>query len=131
MYGGCMRVVCVSLGLVLGLTIAAEAAQQPATPATVPPRLRLKSTAFAEATPIPKAYSCSADNGMGATPPLQFTNVPAGTASFVLIFDNLDNHPMKGIDPELFWLAWNIPGNATGLPSGLAAQSELPNGMRQ
>ena len=35
------------------------------------------------------------------------------------------------IDPELFWLAWNIPGNATGVPSGLAAQSELPNGMRQ
>lgn len=126
-----MRAVCVSLGLILGLTVAAEAAQQPAAPAPVPPRLRLKSSAFNEATPIPKAYSCSAENGMPVTPPFQFTNVPAGTASFVLILDNLDNHPMKGIDPELFWLAWNIPGNAPGLASGVAAQSELPTGMRQ
>jgi Raf kinase inhibitor-like YbhB/YbcL family protein len=126
-----MKAICLGLGLVLGLTVVSEAAQQPATPAPVPPRLRLKSTAFAEATPIPKAYSCSADNGMGVTPPLQFTNVPTGTASFVLILDNLDNHPMKGIEPELFWLAWNIPGNATGVPSAVAAQSELSNGMRQ
>ena len=91
----------------------------------------MKSTAFNEATPIPRRYSCSAENGMPVTPPLQFTNVPQGTASFALILDNLDNHPMGGIDPELFWLAFNIPGNSMGLASGVAAQAELSNGMRQ
>ena len=126
-----MRVACLGLVLVVGLTVIAEAAQQPATPAPVPPRLRLKSPAFNEATPLPKLFTCSAENGSPVTPPFQFTNVPKDTASFVLILDNLDNHPAKGIDPELFWLAWNIAGSASGLASGVAAQSELPNGMRQ
>jgi Raf kinase inhibitor-like YbhB/YbcL family protein len=126
-----MRLAGVTVLLVLGLAFAAEAAQQPAAPAPVPPRLRLKSPAFNEATPIPNQFTCKAESGMGVTPPFTFTNVPKGTASFVLTLNNMDNHPAKGMDDELFWLTWNIPGSASGLSQGVPSMAELPSGQRQ
>ena len=126
-----MRVTWLGLVFVIGCSVVAEAAQQAAAPAPVPPRLRLKSTAFTEATPIPKAFTCLAENGTPVSPPFQFTNVPKDTASFVLTLDNMDNHPAKGLDDELFWLMWNVPGSATGLAQGVANAAELPNGTRQ
>ena len=107
------------------------AAQQAATPAPVPPRLRLKSPAFVEASVIPKPFTCRAESGTGVSPPFQFSNVPNGTASFVLTLNNMDNHPAKGIDDEVFWVLWNVPGSATGLAQGVPKGGELPNGSRQ
>ncbi len=79
------------LVLVVGGT-AGVAAQQAATPAAVPPRMRLKST-FAEATPIPKPFTCLPEGGPCPPPgtgPIhyvftlyaldQMLTVPAGSA---------------------------------------------------
>jgi len=117
------------VALIIGCAGAA-ATQQAPTPAPVPPRIRLKST-FAEATPIPKPFTCLAEGGVGVSPPLQWTNVPKGTASFAIMLTNMDNHPAKGLDDEAFWVIWNIPGAATQLPQGVAAGAELPDGSRQ
>lgn len=106
------------------------AAQQAATPAPVPPRLRLRST-FTEATPIPRPYTCLAEGGVGVSPPLNWFNVPKDTASFAITLTNMDNHPARGLDDEAFWVIWNIPGNATELAQGVPAGGELPGGRRQ
>jgi Raf kinase inhibitor-like YbhB/YbcL family protein len=105
-------------------------AQEVRTPAPVPPRLRLRST-FNEATPIPKQYTCLADGGMGVSPLLTWTNVPQGTASFVVTLTNMDNRPGKGLEDEAFWVLWNVPGTATGLEQGVKAGAELADGSRQ
>ena len=113
------------LALIIGCSVGATA-QQAVTPAPVPPRLRLRST-FTEATPIPKPYTCLADGGVGVSPPLNWFNVPKGTASFAVTLSNMDNHPAKGIDDEAFWVLWNVPGSASELAQGVAAGAELPD----
>ena len=126
-----MKAPWIGLGLVLvvGCSVGA-AAQQAVTPAPVPPRLRLRST-FNEATPIPKPFTCLADGGNGVSPPFEWLNVPKGTASFVIMLTNMDNHPAKGLDDETFWVIWNVPGSATRLAQGVTAGGERPDGSRQ
>jgi hypothetical protein len=68
---------------------------------------------------------------MGVSPPLQFSNVPKGTASFVVTLTNMDNRPGKALEDEAFWVMWNVPGSATQLAQGVPAGAELPDGSRQ
>ena len=124
-----MKAPWLALVVFAGFAVSA-AAQQAASPAPVPPRLRLKST-FTDATPIPKPYTCLADGGVGVSPPLNWFNVPKGTVSFVVTLTNMDNRPGKGIDDEAFWVMWNVPGTATQLAQGVPAGAELPDGSRQ
>jgi Raf kinase inhibitor-like YbhB/YbcL family protein len=135
-----MRAGHISRGLALAVLVLAgsapgvgaqQAATSAPTPARVPPRLRIKSPAFAEAMAIPKAFTCVADGGAGVSPPLEFTNVPAGTLSFAIVATNNDNHPAKGLEEETFWVMWNVPGSSTGIAQGVAAAGELPDGSRQ
>jgi Raf kinase inhibitor-like YbhB/YbcL family protein len=51
--------------------------------------------------------------------------------AFALIFHDGDVHLGKGFDDVTHWIAWNIPASATGLPAGVAATADLPDGTRQ
>lgn len=68
--------------------------------------LTLTSSAFKDNAPIPVMYSCK---GKDISPPLQWSNIPEKTQSFVLICDDPDA-PVGNWD---HWLTFNIPASTT------------------
>lgn len=59
-------------------------------------------TAFEHHQEIPIRYTC---RGQNISPPLIFEDIPAGTDSLVLIFEDVDATP----DPWTHWMVFNIP----------------------
>ncbi|RLI69010.1 YbhB/YbcL family Raf kinase inhibitor-like protein [Candidatus Heimdallarchaeota archaeon] len=71
----------------------------------------ISSPAFTHMSTIPRKYTCQ---GEDIIPPLQFQNIPEGTASFVLIMDDPDA-PMGTWD---HWILWNIDPQTTEISEG-------------
>ena len=88
----------------------------------------LTTPAWPDGLQIPVKYTQA---GEEASPPLTWSNVPEGTASFVLLFHDVNVATGDGSDDLLHWLLWNIPGSARELQEGLPQGSELPDGTRQ
>jgi Raf kinase inhibitor-like YbhB/YbcL family protein len=86
------------------------------------PPLLMESDAFADGGIVPPKY---AGRG-GVQPGFKFSNAPAGTVSYAIIFHDLDVALMGGTDDVLHWMAWNIPASANGIPEG-----SLPPGSVQ
>lgn len=112
--------------------------QPPATPQPRPappgPQRRtvqvmtLTSTAWPDGGRIPAKYTQA---GAEVSPPLAWSQVPEGTASFVLIVRDLDSAVASGPDEVLHWLLWNVPGTARSLAEGYPQGSQQPDGTRQ
>ncbi|MBI4520702.1 MAG: YbhB/YbcL family Raf kinase inhibitor-like protein [Gemmatimonadetes bacterium] len=90
--------------------------------------MRVTTTAWPDGGEIPLLYT---QVGGETSPAVQWSNVPPGTASFVLIFHDLDAPVGDGLDDTLHWLLWNIPGTSTGIPRGLPDTFKLEDGTRQ
>ena len=86
--------------------------------------MKLTSTAFAEGQPIPTGYS---GEGKDFSPPLAWTDPPAGVKSFALICDDPDA-PM-GV--WVHWVVYNIPASARSLGENIPKDPQLPDGARQ
>jgi len=86
------------------------------------PPLLMESDAFADGGIVPQKY---AGRG-GVQPGFKFSNAPAGTVSYAIIFHDIDVALMGGTDDVLHWIAWNIPASANGIPEG-----SLPAGSVQ
>lgn len=84
--------------------------------------MELASPAFEHHQTIPARYTCEGDD---ISVPLEFKHVPAGVKSFAIIVDDPDA-PHGTFD---HWIAWNIPGNASGLREGEKAPKEGLNGF--
>lgn len=116
-------------------SISATFAQQPtSTTAPAAPPMRLTSSAFPDGGIIPIKFTQAAPGaapGGGTSPELSWTNVPAGTQSFILHMHDVDVSRNKSIDDNLHWLVWNIPANLTGLPEGIPDGAQLPDGSYQ
>lgn len=93
------------------------------------PGLTLTTTAFEDGGVIPVKYT-SADP-KGVSPELKWTNVPAGTVTFALIFHDPDVALQKKLADVLHGMWFNIPGTSTGFAEGLAAGPSLPDGTVQ
>lgn len=71
--------------------------------------MRLRSSAFADGSAIPRRFTCDGEN---ISPPLEWSDPPAGAKSFVLLCD----------DPDApggtfhHWAAYDIAGKQTALP---------------
>ena len=86
--------------------------------------LTMTSPAFNEGQPIPTVYTCDGEN---VSPPLAWTDPPAGTKSFALINDDPDA-PGK---TWVHWVAYNMPASARRLPERCPTSAQLPDGTRQ
>ena len=73
--------------------------------------MNLQSSAFADGSPIPKKHTA---DGPNVSPPLTWSDVPAGTQAFALICDDPDA-------PRGTWVHWvlfNLPADTAALPEG-------------
>jgi hypothetical protein len=89
----------------------------------------LTSPAFEDGSIIPPKFTQSADNFV--SPQLKWTNIPPNTMSFVLIAHDPDVALEKKTGDVLHWMAFNIPGTATGLPEAVPTNATLSDGTIQ
>jgi len=124
----------VALTLALAATLAAGQ-QGPArggggaAPAAAAAPMTLTTMGWADGTMIPNKYTQAVP--MPVSPALTWTNVPAGTQSFVLHFHDPDVSKNNTTADQVHWLMWNMPATLTGLPEGVAMGAQLPDGSRQ
>src|SRR2546426_118171 len=88
----------------------------------------LTPSAFAPGGAIPALFTCE---GSDVSPPLEWTGVPAGTKSLVLIVDDPDAPDPKA--PRTTWVHWvlyDLPAANGRLAQGVRA-SDLPAGTRE
>ena len=69
--------------------------------------------------------------GEQVSPELKWSNVPAGTQSFVVNMLDPDVSIQRGTETQPHWIVWNIPGTATGMPEGVKPGGDLPDGSHQ
>jgi Raf kinase inhibitor-like YbhB/YbcL family protein len=93
------------------------------------PGMALTSPDFEDGGIIPDKFTQVVQNP--PSPRLEWTNVPEGTQSFVLIMHDPDNALNKGTDDVLHWIMFNIPGTARSLAGGLPLDAKLPDGTIQ
>jgi len=84
----------------------------------------ISSSSFSNGGNIAKKFTC---DGADVSPPLTWSEVPAGTKSFALLTDDPDapggnwNH----------WVAWNLPASSHDLPESVSKEAQLPDGTEQ
>jgi Raf kinase inhibitor-like YbhB/YbcL family protein len=106
----------------------AVAGQAPAAAPAAGPPLTLTTTAFPDGGVIPDKYTQA---GEQVSPALTWTNVPAGTVSFVLNMRDPDVARNKTSEDQVHWVVWGIPGTAKGLTEGQPKGPTLPDGSQQ
>lgn len=87
-------------------------------------RMVLESSAFVHGQDIPREYTCDGDN---ASPPLNWSKVPDGAKSFVIICDDPDapDPEMPREEPWVHWVVFNIPSQINSL-----SKDRPPRGVR-
>jgi Raf kinase inhibitor-like YbhB/YbcL family protein len=93
------------------------------------PGLTLTTPDFTDGSTIPDKYTAASQQPV--SPELDWTNVPAGTVSFVLILHDPDTALQKKTDDVLHWMVFNIPGTSHQLSQGLESTAQLPDGTIQ
>jgi Raf kinase inhibitor-like YbhB/YbcL family protein len=93
-----------------------------------PAPLTMSSTAFPDGAEIPAKFTQAADQ---TSPAITWTNVPAGTVTFLLHMHDMEGSRNRTTEDQLHWLVWNIPGTATGIPEGVPMGAQLQNGAYQ
>ncbi len=84
----------------------------------------IHSSAFAEGQPIPSRYTCEGDD---ISPPLEWSDAPAGTTSFALLVDDPDApDPAAPKRVVVHWIRYNIPAGVQQLAEG--AGNSAPEG---
>ena len=85
----------------------------------------LTSTAFRDGAAIPVKHTC---DGVDVSPPLAWSDAPAGTRSFAFIADD----PDAPAGAWVHWLLYNLPAAVSELPENVAKVESLDlGGARQ
>jgi Raf kinase inhibitor-like YbhB/YbcL family protein len=83
------------------------------------PPLLLQSKAFEDGGIVPEKYA----GRTGVQPGFTISNAPEGTASYAIIFHDIDVAIGGNTDDVLHWIVWNIPGTTKEI-----AEGKLPDG---
>jgi len=85
-----------------------------------PAAIRVDSPVLKSNQPIPRDYTA---DGRNMSPPLAWSNVPAGTRQLAVVCEDPDagNPP-----PFVHWVIYNIPATATGLPENVPFEPDAP-----
>lgn len=110
------------LCLVVVLSVGCEYRERPLKEGEM--ALTVSSSAFQEGDKIPAKYTCE---GQDVSPPLAWSEPPAGTRSLALIVDDPD--APGGVFTH--WLLFNIPPDSRELPEAVPTQAELASGALQ
>jgi Raf kinase inhibitor-like YbhB/YbcL family protein len=86
--------------------------------------LKLTIAGFDDGGEIPVTFTC---DGQDKSPPLEWSDAPAGTQSFALIVDDPDAPRATWVH----WLIYQVPSTQHRLDEGVPAVRELPTGARQ
>ncbi len=84
----------------------------------------LKSAAFSAGSDIPKKFTC---DGPDISPPLSWSEPPAGTQSISLIMDD----PDAPVGTWVHWVLYELPASTRELPENMPKDRQLKNGARQ
>jgi Raf kinase inhibitor-like YbhB/YbcL family protein len=88
--------------------------------------MELRSPAFDDMSSIPSEYTCEGDD---VSPALQWSGVPEGTRSLVLIVDDPDApDPQAPKTTWVHWVLYDVPPTAGSLPRDVG---RLPEGTRE
>jgi Raf kinase inhibitor-like YbhB/YbcL family protein len=90
--------------------------------------LTIRSSAFADGAEIPMRHTCEGDD---VSPPLAWTDVPAGARSLALVVDDPDAPDPAA--PKMTWVHWllyDLPPTCTALAEG-PRHAALPPGTRE
>ena len=90
--------------------------------------MKLTSAAFTEGQAIPRRFTCEGDD---VSPPLTWSEVPAGTRSLALVVEDPDAPDPAA--PKRVWVHWvlyDLPPSAGGLAEAVSAAT-LPAGARE
>ena len=116
-------------GVAIGLVASTATAQgNPPAGAQRPTPMVLTISGWPDGSMIPVKFTQA---GEQVSPALKWTNVPAGTVSFVVNMLDPDVSIQRGTETQPHWIVWNIPATATGLPEGVKHGPEQADGMRQ
>ncbi len=86
--------------------------------------LKVESSAFQYGGTIPVKYTC---DGEDISPPLKWSQGPAGTKCYAIIADD----PDAPMGTWVHWVIYNIPADVTELPEGVPPQKVLGDGSLQ
>jgi Raf kinase inhibitor-like YbhB/YbcL family protein len=84
----------------------------------------IKSKAFGNENTIPSKYTC---DGTDFSPPLSWSDPPAGTKSYALIADD----PDAPAGTWVHWVVWNIPAGTSNLKEAMDKAPKFADGTRQ
>ena len=108
----------------LGCCVTAGCSQEPKSATGHVVKIRLTSTAFTDGQPIPVKYTADA---LDVSPPLGWTNVPAGTKSLELIADD----PDAPAGTWVHWVIYDLPPATKSLGEDQSKVAQFKNGAKQ
>jgi Raf kinase inhibitor-like YbhB/YbcL family protein len=85
------------------------------------PPLLMETDAFPDGGIVPPKYTGRG----GVQPGFKFSNAPAGTMSYAIIFHDIDVALKGSTDDVLHWVVWNIPASANGIPEGMVPEGSV------
>ncbi|MBN1816425.1 MAG: YbhB/YbcL family Raf kinase inhibitor-like protein [Sedimentisphaerales bacterium] len=86
--------------------------------------IKVNSSAFRDGEMIPAKYTA---DGQDISPPLEWTDLPQGTASIAVINDD----PDAPMGTWVHWVLYNLPPEVKSLPENMPPKERLSSGALQ
>jgi hypothetical protein len=112
------------IAMMLAGLVTAGCSQEPKSANGHVAKIQLASAAFADGQPVPVKFT---GDGLDISPPLAWTNAPAGTKSFALIVDD----PDAPAGTWTHWVIYDLPPGTTALAEDTLKTPQLHNGAKQ